>query len=592
MVDPPKWDMSVVFPSLDSNEFRASLSALETRTKAVVADFDAKGIEAGTAASDADPANFDQALETLDSLFNDYSTVSAYVYAFVTTDARDEVAQKALGQIEVLGAEMRKLRRRFMTWVGSRAVGALGAARHAAGHVYFIERCRTVETHSMSAAEEALAADMGITASGAFERLHGDVTSQIAVEFVTGGQTRKETMPTLRGLAYDSDRNVRRDAYFAELDAWKRAEIPCAAAMNAIKGEVNLLSGRRGWESPLHVACFEANMDVATLDAMIGAAKASFPELRKYMKAKARVISGQDALDWFDLFAPMGQAESAWDWTSGSRFVVEQFGTYSGKLAGFAQRAIDERWIDAAPAPAKRDGAFCMGLRKDESRLLQTWKDSFGAVSTLAHELGHGYHNLCLFGRTVFQQETPMTLAETASIFCEQIISQAAQKAATGDELLALVEHSLQRDVQVVVDITSRFLFEQEVFGRRAKTTLSPQELCDIMSWAQDETYGDGLSANRHPYMWAVKPHYYSTESYYNFPYMFGLLFSLGLYAQYQADPEAFRSKYDDLLSSTGLADAATLAQGFGFDIRQGAFWEGSLNVIVEQARLFESLVN
>jgi oligoendopeptidase F len=260
-------------------------------------------------------------------------------------------------------------------------------------------------------------------------------------------------------------------------------------------------------------------------------------------------------------------------------------------MGRFADRTFDECWTDFEPRPGKRDGAFCMGVRRDESRVLMNFKPSFGSVSTLAHELGHAYHNLCLAERTALQRYTPMTLAETASIFCETIVKQAALQEGTEEEQLPILEATLQGSCQVVVDITSRFLFEQHVFENRAARELSAKELCDAMVDAQRQTYGDGLDPQfLHPYMWAVKPHYYGGRSYYNFPYMFGLLFGLGLYAIYQEDPEGFKGRYDDLLSSTGLADAATLAQRFGIDIRTPEFWRGSLDQVRMDIDRFEAI--
>jgi oligoendopeptidase F len=214
-------------------------------------------------------------------------------------------------------------------------------------------------------------------------------------------------------------------------------------------------------------------------------------------------------------------------------------------------------------------------------------------MSTLAHELGHAYHNLNLAERSPLQRNSPMILAETASIFCETIVREAALKQADADQQIAIIELSLQDDCQTVIDITSRFLFEQAVFERRRQRELSAQELCDLMLDAQRQTYGDGLEGELlHPYMWAVKGHYYSSgRSFYNFPYMFGLLFALGLYAHYQNDPEAFRASYDDLLASTGLADAATLASRFGIEIRSQEFWDASLEVVRRNVVRFDLLV-
>jgi oligoendopeptidase F len=232
-----------------------------------------------------------------------------------------------------------------------------------------------------------------------------------------------------------------------------------------------------------------------------------------------------------------------------------------------------------------------MGTRNEESRILMNYKPAFGSVSTLAHELGHGYHNYCLNGRTFSQRATPMTLAETASIFCETIIRQGVLDEGTPDEQYTVLEASLQGSCQVVVDISSRYLFEKAVFAKRRERELSAPEFCELMLQSQRDTYGDGLDMEiLHPYMWAVKGHYYSARSYYNFPYMFGLLFGLGLYAVYRREPAGFHDRYDELLSSTGLADVWTLGQRFGIDIRSIDFWRGSLSQIERDVERFEKL--
>jgi oligoendopeptidase F len=261
-------------------------------------------------------------------------------------------------------------------------------------------------------------------------------------------------------------------------------------------------------------------------------------------------------------------------------------------MSDFAARAFHENWIDAEPRPGKRDGAFCMPLRKDESRILSNYQPGFKSVLTLAHELGHGYHNLNLSRQLELNRDTPSTLAETASIFCETIVRNAVMRDAALQEQAEILEGALMNSCQIVVDITSRFLFEQRVFASRQQRDLSIDELCSIMEQAQRETYGDGLDqAVLHPYMWAAKSHYYSTgNSFYNFPYMFGLLFGLGLYARYQQDPAGFKTGYDELLASTGAADAATLAARLEIDTRSPAFWRASLDTIRADIDRFERL--
>ncbi|MBW3632845.1 MAG: oligoendopeptidase F, partial [Chloroflexi bacterium] len=287
-------------------------------------------------------------------------------------------------------------------------------------------------------------------------------------------------------------------------------------------------------------------------------------------------------LAWLDLFAPVGDPSRSWTGPEAREFIESQFGAYSDRLQGLARRAFAERWIDAGPRSGKVGGAYCMWLFGDESRILANYSPGYDSVTTLAHELGHAYHNLNEAGLTPLQRRTPMILAETASTFCETIVKEAALVDASPGEQVYILEQSLQGACQVVVDILSRFDFEQALFARRRERELSSGELSQLMLAAQEGTYGEALSKDeRHPYMWAVKGHYYSPElSFYNFPYLFGLLFGLGLYAIYRKDPMTFPDQYDALLASTGRASAAELAARFGIDLRSREFWRSSLDLI------------
>jgi pepF/M3 family oligoendopeptidase len=587
--------MSVVYPSIDSPEFEQGFSALVGSIEELARLFDEHKIEkAGSAPLDDETVGaFEAVVERLNEVLKDTMTMGAYVRGFTTTNSRDNLAQAKLSELQNSTLILSKLSTRLTAWIGSLDVEELvNRSQVAADHAYMLRKAKEQSRHLMSPVEEELAAELNLTGGTAWGKLHNNVTSQIAVPVDLDGETRTLPMPSVRNLGFDEDRETRRKGYEAELKAWKTVEVPLAQALNSIKGEVNTLTKRRGWGSALDEAVFNANIDRQTLDAMMQAAHESFPDFRRYLKAKARAL-GLEKLAWYDVTAPLTKGNRVWEYQEAANFIVEQFGTYSDKMSRFARRAFEEDWIDAEPRPGKRDGAFCMWLRGDESRILSNYKPAYGGMSTLAHELGHGYHNMVKARRTMLQKSTPMTLAETASIFCETIVRNAALQHGSPDEQLSILEASLESSTQVVVDITSRFLFESRVFEMRKQRELSADEFCDLMLQAQRETYGDGLDENYlHPYMWAVKGHYYSTGlSFYNFPYMFGLLFGLGLYAQFQQDPDTFRTGYDDLLSSTGLDDAATLAARFGIDIRTPDFWRSSLAIIRADIDRFESLV-
>ncbi len=591
----PHWDMTVVYPSMDSPEFAEGFSSVVHDINDLAKLFDTHQIM-----KQASPPSLDghtvQAFETVIQRYNAVleakRTLSAYITCFVTTNSHDALAQARLSELQQSGVVLAQLSARFTAWIGSLDVETLiERSRVAREHAFMLRKAKVRAAHLMTPPEENLASELNLSGGTAWEKLHGDVTSQLTVSLEIAGQVQELPMSMVRNLAFDADRDLRRRAYEAELEGWKRAALPLAAALNSIKGEVNVLTSYRGWDSPLEASLLDNNIDRQTLDSMLTAARESFPDFRRYLHAKARML-GLPRLAWYDLFAPVTTGEKTWEYEDGAAFIVAQLDTFSSSLSNFAARAFREHWIDAEPREGKQDGAYCTPLRKDESRVFANYKASFDGVSTLAHELGHGYHNLNLSKRTMLQRSTPMALAETASIFCETIIRNAALQKAGQQEQIAILEASLQGSCQVVVDITSRFLFEQRLFERRRQRELSIDELNNLMLEAQRETYADGLDERAlHPYMWAMKPHYYSSKvSFYNYPYMFGLLFGLGLYARYKEDGERFKASYDELLSSTGLADAATLAAQFGIDVRSVDFWRKSFAIVREDIEQFEKL--
>jgi pepF/M3 family oligoendopeptidase len=592
----PHWDMTVVYPSLESPEFEAGFEETLAEIDRLVALFDEKDIakKDHVPLDESTIRNFETVVNQFNEVLEGIQTTVAYIQSYLTTDSRDDKAQAAWSSLQPKQVQLSLLGTRFTAWLGSLDVeGLIEKSSLAKEHAHMLRKAKIESEHLMSPVEEELAAELSLTGGSAWVKFYGNYSSQIMVEVELEGETKALPMSMIRNLAHHADREVRKMAYEAELEAWERTSVPIAAAFNSVKGVVNTLGKRRDWNSSLDIAVFDSNIDRMTLEAMMEAARESFPDFRRYLKAKAKAL-GLDVLAWYDMFAPLRGEGKAWSFSEAEEFIVGNFASYSPSLSSLAKRAFDENWIDAEPREGKRDGAFCMRLREDESRILANFKPVFDGVSTLAHELGHAYHNVQLAHRKFLQRDTPMTLAETASIFCQTIIRDAAMAEASADDQFMILEGSLQDACQVVVDITSRFIFEQNAFEKRRERELSVDELNQLMLDSQKQTYAEALDpANLHPYMWAVKPHYYSTgRSFYNFPYMFGLLFGLGLYARYQEDPAAFRDGYDDLLSSTGMGKAAELAERFGIQIQEPAFWRSSLEVIRGDIDRFEALVD
>jgi pepF/M3 family oligoendopeptidase len=595
----PHWDMDPIFPGLQSPEFEQGFGRVAASIDALAELFERRNVrlllpEERSPVTNETIAAFEEVIHRFNEVLEEYRTLSAYIQCILSTNTRDSVALNRFSEMQAQSLRISQLGTRWTAWIGSLDIEEIIERSPVANdHAYNLRKAQQRAQHLMSPDEENLAAELHLSGGSAWEKLHMSVSSQLSVPVeMPDGEIRDLPMSMVRNLAFDPDREVRRRAHKAELEGWKSVAVPLAAALNSIKGEASTLTRRRNWDSALDEAIFDSNIDRQTLDAMMEAARESFPDFRRYMYIKARMM-GLDRLAWYDISAPLGSTTHTWDFSDAQRFIVEQFSSYSNKMGDFAGRAFREEWIDAEPRNGKRDGAYCMPIRRDESRVFTNYMPSYGGVSTLAHELGHAYHNMVKAGRTTLQKTTPMTLAETASIFCETIIRHAAMKDATREEQIAILSESIQDSCQIVVDITSRFIFESRVFDKRRERELTVDELCNIMLDAQKETYGDGVDESTlHPYRWAVKPHYYRVDrSFYNFPYMFGLLFGLGLYARYRQDPEAFQRNYDDLLSSTGMDDAATLAARFGIDIRTPDFWRSSLDIIRADIAEFERLV-
>jgi oligoendopeptidase F len=589
----PRWSVRDVHESFTSRSFVDAMERSASNVARLEALFDEHGIRAMDARqpTDEDVTACESVIDAYNSTTQDLEHLEAYIYATVSTDVRDEQAQALLSEVEVTESRIRPLLARFADWLKALGPDELATRSpliddHAGPLLRLAERAQ----HQMSEAEEGLYAELSTTGSSAWARLQGDVTSQLTAEVALPDGPTVLPLTAIRGLATDPDLAVRRAAYDAEMTAWPRVATPCAAAMNAIKGEANVVNRRRGWDSPLDASLYGNAVSRPTFDAMQSAIDAALPRFRSWMRTKARLHGHEGGLPWWDLLAPLPVAPGRITWEEGVGIVRTAFSSYSPSLAGLVDRALTEEWIDVAPRDGKRGGAFCMPFVGDRSLVLLNWSGSVDSAQTTAHELGHAYHNTQLAQRTALQKRLPMALAETASIFCETLVVEEGLSRLQGNDRLALLDVDLQGSTQVVVDIRSRFTFETEVFARRQRRTLGVNELNDMMREAQADAYGDGLDqSTAHPHMWVLKPHYYGTH-FYNWPYTYGLLFGLGLFAQYRQDPERFQSGYDDLLSRAGMNTAEELGQSFGLDVTGEAFWTASLDVISDRIAQYEQL--
>ncbi len=456
---------------------------------------------------------------------------------------------------------------------------------------YLLGNIKRDSKYELSEEVEDALARMDMCAGNAWNDQWQYITSTVKVDY--NGDTT--TLSAIRNMAYDADSEVRKSAYEAELTSYEKIKDAAAFSLNSIKLQTLTNCELRGYEGPLQRTLYNARMKKETLNALLEAMKEYLPKFHEYLKAKAKALGHKGSLPWYDMFAPLGSNEKKYTVEEAKDYLLNIFHTFDTDLETMVKKAFDEDWIDFYPREGKVGGAFCAGLEAHkQSRILANFDGSFSDIVTLAHELGHAYHNLNIENNSILNMNYSMPVAETASTFNENVIINGAIEASTDDNVkLALIESQLSDTTQIICDIYSRYLFETYVFEGRKRGFMYADELCDLMHKAQIVAYGDGILENTlHPYMWACKSHYYSAGlNFYNFPYAFGGLFARGLYARYKSEGESFIPKYREMLKNTPICDVEDAAKIVGIDLTDINFWRESLESYAKQIDAFIELV-
>ena len=596
----PHWDLDSLFPGLDSEPFHQAMREVATRLD----DLDRFLVEhqiapAPTPSTDmaAVTSTIEGYLERINASGRAFDLLRLYVGCTVDTDSSNDLALRCDSELDLYGVRMQRQMTQFTSWLGKQSAwlpDVLAKSEIARAHALYLQETAQQSRYLMSDVEESLSMELALSGMDAWYKLYAKVSSQLNLPLERDGKTEQLPMSEIQNLAlHDPDGNVRQRAAEAEIAGWTSMREPLAAALNGVIGAKVTLNKRRGRTDALHAALDQARMDRATLDVLLSAIQDSLPSFRQYLKAKAVALS-KETLPWWDVYAPMGQTNRRYTYSETQAFITTQFERFSPSLGDFARRAFELNWIDAEPRVGKQGWAYCRGVPGAAiSRVLCNFDGSLMSVSWIAHELGHAFHSHCQAGKTRQQCETPTILTESASLFCETLImDQAIANVANPQEELALLDTFLGTALLNVVYTLTAYRLETEVFERREKAELSADELREISQRCQAAVYGDGVDSNHlHTYTWTWFPHiFFPGVSFYNFPYAFGLLFSLSLYAQYQQRGNAFIPEYEALLASTGEVMPSELAVRFGINLREPGFWQASLGLIEKRILRFQQL--
>ena len=585
------WDLDSVFAGgSESSEFRAFLDQLASDT-AAFADQLTERVQS------TDRDDWVHMIETVQNLADRQREAGAFVSCLGAADTKDREAKILRGRISQLGAQLNSMFTTFdaglenldnAVWQSLLADERLQTVR------FSLEERRKRAKQRMTPAAEKLVSDLMVDGYHGWGQLYDTIVGKMSLTIEEDGKPKSLSMGQAHNKLSSPDQAIRNEVFSKWESTWASESDLFGDTINHLAGFRLAAYKHRGWDSVLQEPLEINRMDEETLNVMWRVIEENKPHFTEYMAAKAKLL-GLEKLGWQDVDAPIGTTSSkSVSHEEARKFIVNQFGSFSPDMADFADSCFERRWIEAEDRPGKRPGAFCTSFPvSQQTRVFTTFSGTVGNVSTLAHELGHAYHQHVMAGLPRFAQNYAMNVAETASTFAEMIVSDGWLKAAEGEEeRLALLDDKLHRSVAMFMNIHARFLFETSFYEERKQGPVSVERVNTLMENAQKEAYCDALSSY-HPHFWASKLHFYITGTpFYNFPYTFGYLFSTGLYAQSQKEGAGFAERYVALLRDTASMRVEDLAKKhLGVDLREPTFWREAIATLLPDAREFVDLV-
>ncbi|MCK6502024.1 M3 family metallopeptidase [Myxococcota bacterium] len=568
----PTWDLVSILPDLDAFQARATL--LEERALALVARADALGPPG------EDPA-WRELVPALALLADEIAEVAAWVTCAASADTAAADLARAEARATALAA------RSDRAW--STPSGLLARCEDAAfarlladpalrEHEPVLQQARARRRVLLPTGEQQLFDDLAEDAlhgwGGRYRRLSGGMRVELDGRAVSTSQARN--------LLEAADPGQRERALTALERAWEGPADEAADLLTHIVGVRLRLHDRLGVDE-LAIPLVRQRLAPETLEALIAACVQARPLIDRYLAARARLL-GAARIDWQDLAAPLGQADLRLPFGEAAALVADQLGAFSLEMGDFVRMALRQRWVEAEDRPSKRAGAFCAAFpQSGQSRVFMTFGGGPGSVRTLAHELGHAYHNQVMRDLPWARRRLTSCLAETASTFAETVVRDALLRAATDPATrLALIDRELADATTFLANIPTRFQFERRLFALRRQGPLDPARLSDEMLALQRAWYGPGLGRG-FPLFWADKLHFYLTQApFYNFPYTFGYLFSGMVYTRARQEGPRWAGEWRALLRATGAGPGEEVAQRFlGVDLRQPQAWTAGLDRLV-----------
>ena len=589
----PSWDLSIAFLSLDDPKLIDTIAHIELR----ISEFSFFDVN-------LEAVNLQQAIIEKESISVQLATVASYGNCIASVDASNAQAKALVNQMTKLSSDLSQAFSPYLDAIVNAPTelfeSVLSLSDDLEAQRFLLEEERKLVATRLSVKEEQLLSAMSVDGKNAWGRLYDNITGSMKVTLQLPDGT-KETigLSQAASILYGSDTLRREPAWRAIQFAMKQNQESFSAILNALAGWRLTEYQKRSSVNDLHFlepSLHGSRIEQATLDSMMSVAKKNRAVGQKAGRLMAKMFGTEQLTPWDQLASmpPLIGKASQYSFDEAIDIIKDAFAGVSQEMADFVDLMVKNGWIDAAQQETKRLGAYCTKFADSRTPLVfMTWGNSMSDVLTLAHELGHAFHNWVMRDMPLCKTKYPMTLAETASIFAENVVRDALlAKAKTKEDKIEMLWEELSSALALTINIPVRYEFEKAFYEQRSNKELGPEQLSRLMGDTWTEWYGDSMS-EPDPLFWASKLHFSIPEvSFYNYPYLFGYLFSIGVYAQREAKGQHFYRDYVSLLRDTGSMRAEEVVEKhLQMDLTKETFWQQSLDRVSQQIDEFEGLI-
>lgn len=533
---------------------------------------------------------------------NGFSQCGSFIGALLSSDVNDQKAKLLMGELSAKSPIFQSAHTLFakkLTEISETDWNTMTTSETLRDVAFRLNEMRRDGLELLSEAEENIIHTLALDGLSAWSEHYDTIVATIAIPFTdkNGNEQTLSAGQAFNKMTGDPDASVRAILFAAWEKAWSEKAPLLADTLNHLDGFRISTQRLHGVEDFLKEPLEYNRLSRKTLDTMWQTIAKNKQPIMDFLTRKAQLF-GKEKMEWQDQDAPIilgDMQERTYSFDEAAEFIIKHFKDFSPKMANFAQSAFEKSWIEAEDRPGKRPGGYCTELPETkESRIFMTYSNSVNEVATLAHELGHAFHSSVMWDLPSVNQEYAMNVAETASTFAELIVADATLKEAqTPEEKINLLDTKMQNAIAMFMNIHARFIFETNFYTARQKGLVSEEQITNLMLEAQKESYLDQLGSY-HPHFWAAKLHFFIDDvPFYNFPYTFGYLFSMGIYA-YAADKgTSFEDDYIALLRDTASMTTEELAQKhLQVDLTKPDFWQAGIDRVLEDVHEFMELTN